>query len=129
MVFGSILNYVDRSNEAISFIKKGILLNPFPLHWYYSALGRAYADSGQYDNAIKALNKSIEINPSWIAYLSLAIVYGNLGYEKEAKEAGSELLLHRPEFSIEKILKITPYKSRDHISFIAEALRKAGLPE
>jgi len=49
------LSLMDRSNEAIPFIKKGFLLNPFPLHWYYSTLGRAYADSGQYDKAIKAL--------------------------------------------------------------------------
>jgi adenylate cyclase len=129
VIYGTILNYMDRSNEAISFIKKGILLNPFPLHWYYSALGRAYADNGQYDEAIKAFNKSIEIDPSWMAYLSLAIVYGQLGYEKEAKGAGSALLLRRPDFSIEKALKKSPYKNRDRISSAAEALRKAGLPE
>ena len=120
---------MDRSNEAISFIKNGILLNPFPLHWYYSALGRAYADSGQYDEAIKAFNKSIEIDPSWISYIGLAMVYGQIGYEKEAKEAGAALLLRRPDFSIEKTLKTSPYKNQDRISFIAEALRKAGLPE
>jgi len=129
VIYGSILNYMGRSNEAISFIKKGILLNPFPLHWYYSSLGRAYADDGHYDKAIEALNKSIEIRPSWIAYLSLVIAYGHLGYEKEATEAGAELLLHRPEFSIGKISKNMPYKNRDHISFLAETLRKAGLPE
>lgn len=55
--------------------------------------------------------------------------YGHLGYDKEAKEVRSELRLHRPDFSIEKILKITPYKNRDHLSFIADALRKAGLPD
>ena len=129
VIFGSILNYMDRSNEAISLIKKGILLNPFPFNWYYSYLGRAYADGGQYDEAIKALNKSIEINPSWLAYFGLAMVYGHLGYEKEAKEAVSELLSHRPNFSIEKFLKFTPYKNQEHLSFIADALRKAGLPD
>jgi adenylate cyclase len=129
VIFGNILRSMDRSNEAISIIKKGILLNPYPLHWYYSGLGMAYTDSGQYDEAIKAFKKSIEIDPSWIAYLGLAIVYGHLGYEKEAKETVSELLMHRPELSIEKISKITPYKNRDRISFITEALRKAGLPE
>ena len=129
VIFGSILNFMDRSNEAIPFIKKGILLNPFPLHWYYSYLGRAYSDSGQYDEAINAFNKSIEINPSWLAYFGLTIVYCHLGYEKEAKKAGSELLLYRPNFSIEKRLKISPYKNQDHLSFIADALRKAGLPE
>ena len=56
-------------------------------------------------------------------------VYGHLGYEKEANEAKSELLLHRPDFSIKEVLKITPYKNRDHLSFIADALRKAGLPD
>jgi len=129
VIFGSVLNYMDRSHEAIPFIKKGIRLNPFPLHWYYSTLGRAYSDSGQYDVAIKAFKKSIEVNPSWLAYFGLAIVYSHLGYEKEAKEAGLELLLHRPNFSIKELVKITPYKNEDHISFIAEALRKAGLPE
>jgi hypothetical protein len=56
-------------------------------------------------------------------------VYSHLGYEKEAKEAGSGLILHRPDFSIEQFLKNTPYKNKDHLSFIADALRKAGLPE
>ena len=129
VIFGSILNYMGRSNEAISFIKKGILLNPFPFNWYYSYLGRAYSDIGQYDEAIKAFKKSIEINPSWLAYFGLAMVYGHLGYEKEAKEAGSELLMHRPDFSIKYFLKFTPYKNQDHLSFIAESLRKAGLPD
>ena len=129
VIFGSILNFMGRPNEAIPFIKKGIRLNPFPFNWYYSYLGRAYSDSGQYDEAIKAFNKSIEINPSWLAYFGLAIVYGHLGYEKEAKWAGSELLLHLPNFSIEKRLKITAYKNKDHLSFIADALRKAGLPD
>ena len=129
VILGSILNYMDRSHEAIPFIKKGIRLNPFPLHWYYSNLGRAYSDSAQYDEAIKAFKKSIEVDPSWLAYFGLAIVYSHVGYEKEAKEAGLELLSHRPNFSIEEFVKVTPYKNQDHISLIAEALRKAGLPE
>ena len=129
VIFGNILRSMDRSHEAISLIKKGILLNPFPLHWYYSALGMACADSGRYDEAITAFNQSIEIDPSWIAYLGLAIVYGHLGYESKAKDAVSDLRFHRPELTIEKISKITPYKNQDRILFIAEALRKAGLPE
>jgi len=128
-MFGFILSFSDRPNEAISYIKKAILLNPLPYHWYYTVLGIAYTGNGQYNKAIKAFNQSIEIEPAWTAYMNLASLYGRLGYEKEAKETASDLLRLRPDFAIKKFLKILPYKNQDRIAAFAEALRKAGLPE
>jgi len=128
-LLGAILYYSGRYNEAIAFMKKAILLNPMPYHWYLMNLGAAYTDIGQYDKAIEVLGQSIEIEPAWGTYLSLARVYVHLGYEKEAKEAASELLRLRPDFSIEQYSKIMPYKDQDRIAVYAEALRKAGLPE
>jgi len=129
VIYGSILNYMGRPNEAILFIERGILLNPFPYHWVYSALGRAYADNDEYEEAIKALNKSNQIKANSIAYALLAAIYSQLGYEIEAKKAAAELLLILPDFSIEKVAKSSPYKNRNHITFRAEALRQAGLPD
>ena len=128
-VFGFILSSSDRSNEAISYIEKAILLNPLPYHWYYTFLGIAYTDNGQYNKAINAFNQSIEIEAAWTAYVNLTSLYSHLGYEKEAKETASELLRLRPDFSIKKYSKILPYKNQDRIAAFAEALRKTGLPE
>jgi adenylate cyclase len=54
----------------------------------------------------------------------LAVTYGLMGREKEAKAAAAELLRINPKFSVEYALKTSPYKDKDQI---IQGMRKTGL--
>ena len=110
------------------YIKKSIRLNPFPPIGYYWVLGRAYFMMGQYDEAILALKKALQMNPDYLpAHIYLAACYSSLGRDAEATAAAKEVLRINPKFSIESHAKTLPYKNKADIEREVAALRKAGL--
>jgi adenylate cyclase len=121
----------DRPFEGIEFIKKAISLNPNPPSLYHLVLGNAYKGARQYQNAIKAYKQSLNIRPenNIFPYINLATTYIFLGREKEAYEAGVEVLKLNPNFSSKQFLKTMPHKNKAFVDSHYEAQRKAGLPE
>jgi len=128
-LYSYILTSSGRSNEAIAFLEKAILLNPIPPSWYYLIFGNIYADLGQYNKAIMVYKQSEAIKPNYLTYLGLANIYSLIGNEIKASEAVSDLLRLRPDFTINKFVKIIPYYDQDRLDSYAKTLRKAGLPE
>ncbi len=125
---GFILAYSGAHAEAVDFCQKAIRLNPLAPSYYFSNLGVAYRENGQYGKAIEAIEKSIEIEPTnIITHIALTITYSLWGREKDAKKAAKQVLKNDHEFSVEKFVKLLPIKNEERRKQIVEAMRKAGL--
>jgi tetratricopeptide (TPR) repeat protein len=80
------LTYAGRPEETIELTKKAMRLSPYYPDWYLGVSGTAYRLAGDYDEAIAAHDKRRERNPhSTMPYLGLALVYSEVGRDKEAR--------------------------------------------
>ena len=83
---GTALSFAGELKEAVSVLKTAIRLNPLPDAGPYFQLGFAYRDLGQYNKAIAACKKAIEISPnSLIPHIILTSTYSMAGREPEAR--------------------------------------------
>ena len=125
--------YSGRPEEAIELVKNAMRLNPYYPAWYLAVVGVAYRITGQYEEAIDALETwRARANPrSSIPYLCLAYTYVEAGRGEEAQIAVAEILKRKPKASIEHYAKsnLFPYKNPADIERVLDSLRKAGLPE
>jgi len=125
--------YSGRAEEAIELVKNAMRRSPYYPAWYLAVVGIAYRITGQYEEAIEALETwRARANPrSSIPYLCLAYTYVEAGRGEEAQLAVAEILKRNPKASITGYLKarIFPYKDPADIDKVVDSLRKAGLPE
>ena len=128
---GWVLAMLDQPSEGIKYIKKAFLLNPSPPSFYLHNLGICYRMLKQYDDAITAFKKSIQIQPdNIVAHIGLIFAYNLSEQEDEAYKLGLEVLKLNPSFSVEKYVNASPFsRSEDKYVLFAKALRKAGLPD
>jgi adenylate cyclase len=126
-----VLLRLRRPEEAIAFAKRAIRLNPLEKKFQakcFLRLGSAYRQMKQYDEAILAYEKAVQIRPKhWGSWLGLAGVYGLAGREEDARYAAQEFLRIHPKFSLEKYAKKLPDKAQAAKNRLIDALRKAGL--
>jgi len=126
--FGDILRTAGKPDVAITHYKQAIRLNPFPPYWYFTQLGGAYIQKGQYEEALLAAKKSLQVAPdNYWSYFVLAISYSFLDREEEARAAAKKLLELNPDFSAERALKIQVFRDQAYAKLLLEASRKAGL--
>lgn len=126
--YANILIYVGRGEEAISFFRSAMRLNPKPPNVYLRHLAVALRDTGRYEEAISHLKKAIEREPRDImSYVVLSSTYSMAGREKNARETAAEVLKINPKFSVEHLEKIHPYKDIPEKKRYFDALRNAGL--
>jgi TolB-like protein/Tfp pilus assembly protein PilF len=125
--------YSGRAKEAIQLVKKAMRLSPYYPDWYLPVLGHAYRLTGQYKEAIDALESwRTRANPSSeLPYVMLAFTYVEAGRVKDAHTAVAEILKRKPKASVEGYAKskFFAYKNPAEINRILDSLRKAGLPE
>jgi adenylate cyclase len=125
---GSPLMYAGRSHEAIRFFEKAIRLNPFPPAYWIRDLGEAYRMAKRYEDAVSEFKRAIQINPHDLrSHVSLACTYSLMGRAADAEGAVSTVLRIEPGFSVQDYSKALPYKEREDLNCVIEALRKAGL--
>ncbi|MEN6319966.1 MAG: tetratricopeptide repeat protein [Syntrophaceae bacterium] len=126
--YAVILLFIGRGEEAIPFFKSAIRLNPKPPNLYLRHLASAYRDTGQYEEAITLVKKAIEREPrDIISHIILTATYGMAGREEEARAAAAEILKINPQFSLERFVKIHPYKDPAMRERYYNSLRKSGL--
>jgi adenylate cyclase len=122
------LLFACRFNEAIPFYEEAIRLDPYPSGLVFRLLGSAYSAVGRHDEALRALQKALRLNPTDIfTHLGLAIVYVELGREEAARAAAKEVLRLHPKFSLDYFAKALTYKDQSVVDQRIELLRKAGL--
>jgi TolB-like protein/Tfp pilus assembly protein PilF len=127
-LLGSTFRYAGRPAEAIQLHEKALRLNPMPDSYELWGLGAAYNDTGQYEKAIAACKKAIEIAPNdrW-AHFYLTYAYSSSGREEEARTEAEEFLRIDPKFSLARFAKVSLYQNQADTERIVNALRKAGL--
>ena len=127
-LLGMTLNYAGRPDEAITYLKQGIRLNPFPDSWYFRYLGLCYMQKGQYEEALRQYKKALRRSPdALVNHVLLAIVYVLLDRQEEARAEAKKVLEIDPKFSVERLLKASPWKNQASLKLKADAMHKAGL--
>jgi TolB-like protein/class 3 adenylate cyclase/Flp pilus assembly protein TadD len=125
--------YSGKPEVAIELVQTAMRHSPYYPSWYLPVLGLAYRLTGQYDEAIDALESwRARANPrSSIPYLCLAYTYEEAGRGEEAQVAVGEVLKRNSKASIGHYAKsnLFPYKNPAEIERVLNSLRKAGLPE
>jgi len=125
---GFSLNFAGRPEEGQPHLEKAVRLNPFGSPNFYHHLGVSYRETGQYDKAIAAQKRALQIAPNDVfAYIVLASSYMYAGREDEARAAAAEILRIDPSFSLERLAGANPMKDPAKRERYFNSLRKAGL--
>jgi adenylate cyclase len=120
------LSFAGRPEEAIDLIGKAQRLNPVS-RWYAWQLAGAFYVARRYEDAVTALRKGRPLVA--MGYRWLAVAYGQLGREQDAKAAAEEYLRRTPDFSIAHHLETMPFQHAEDREHYVEGLRKAGLAD
>ena len=84
----------------------------------------------QTDEAISALNRSIEIDPNFsLSYALLAAIHAENDNTKEARKATEKLLRADPMFSATHFAESRPFRDPELAERFKNALKQAGLPD
>jgi adenylate cyclase len=128
LFLGGIVGCSGRWDESVSYIQMSIRLDPLPTPSKYYMLGRSYFMLGQYDEAVIALRKALQVKPDYLlAHIYLVECYSSGGRDAEANVAAKEVLRINPKFAIESYAKTLPYKEKADVEREVAALRQAGL--
>jgi len=131
---GTALGFAGRHEEAIVNIKKTMRLTPF----YHAMNLRVFGFSSfllrRYDDALWAGEKFLDRVkkaevPGRLGNLMMTTIYSELGQDEKARMYAAEMLKVEPDFSLERIKRMLPYKNQSDMDRILNAARKAGLPE
>jgi len=80
------------------------------------------------EEAVSAFKKAIQLAPDDInSHSALTVTYSMMGLEKEARAEAAEVLRINPKFSVDSVVRSSPYKDQSQREKVAEGLRKAGL--
>ena len=128
---GMSLNAAGRPEDAIPAIEKAMRLSPYYENYLLLQIGKAYRYSGQHEDAIRANLEILCRQPdSVFTHRDLALSYGALGRDEEARESIEALLKAQPDYSVQE------YNESGDTGIDAEVrqrnidiLRRAGLPD
>jgi adenylate cyclase len=123
-----VLNFASRPDEAIGFAKKAMRLDPnYPPELVFH-LAHSYYLLRRYDEAVAAMQDALRRNPNFLpARRMLAVVYAELGREKDARAEVAEILRISPGASLDVWREREPYKNQADRERLIAGLRKAGL--
>jgi adenylate cyclase len=125
---GVALYFSCRFNEAIPFFEQAIRMDPYPPGAQFRLLGSAYSAVGRHNEALKAYERALKLNPNDIfTHLSLAAQYAELGKDEQARAEVREVLGLHPQFSLDSFAKTLTFKDQSFVNRRLELMRKAGL--
>ena len=125
--FGMRLALMGQWERGIALIGGAVARNPAHPGWYHTAPALNFYRQGRYAEALEEARR-IDA-PGWVHnHTILAMIYGQLGQEEEARAAARRILELDPDFEAnawyELQLRNIPEPMAEHM---AEGLRKAGL--
>ena len=120
-----------QAEKAVEEAQKALRFNPVYAHQiYYSVLGQSLYMTKQYEAAMAASEQGVSRDPNARGLrIWLAATYAQLGQMDDARCHAKELLRLWPNFSLQRLAKLLPYKSKPDLDHWIDGLRKAGLPE
>ncbi len=117
---------------AITSAERALRLSPLdPRRWYYDALAASAAVSaGDYGRAVDLARRSIRANRTHSSsFRALTIALSLSGQEDEARQAAGELLRLQPDLTVTAYRERHPSGAFSIGATLADALRRAGVPE
>jgi adenylate cyclase len=127
-LYGTILAFSGRAEEALPLLKEALRLNPRPPNSYLRSLIVAYRLAGRFEEAIAWAKTAVQREPDdIIAQASLTFQYSLAGREEEARAAAKEVMRINPGFSVKRFTRTMPYRDPAEKERLAQALKKAGL--
>jgi len=129
-VYGLVLGYIGRYDQAIPLLEKAIRLNPVTPINYLTSLAFAYTNKKEYDKAIRLWQETLKRNSDhYHANLILAAIYQLIGEEKKAKQFAEKSIRIKPGISISMLKKRVVMTDKEALNLLLDALRDAGIPE
>ena len=125
--YGMRLALMGRWERGISLIDEAIARNPAHPGWYHTAPALNFYRQGRY---AEALQEARQIDaPGWVHnHTILAMIYGQLGQEEEARAAARRILKLDPDFEKNAWYEIQLRNLPEQVAEqMTEGLRKAGL--
>ena len=125
---GQVLTYVGRAEEAIGWFTRAREIDPyFDPPWYWRQAGVTYLVLRRFEEALDMF-AHISVRTFRIAAYTAAC-HARLGHDDDSRACVAECLQKRPEFSIRQFMTKEPFRDTADAEYLAESLRKAGLPE
>jgi len=129
-VSSAVMRKSGRPDRGVELVKKAMRLSPFYRPGLLRALGNNYLALGRLEEAVACYRESLRRESGYLApYVNLASALGQLGWNDEARDAASDVLVQEPDFSIAAHTAGLTYRDPAVTERIAEGLRRAGLPE
>jgi TolB-like protein/DNA-binding winged helix-turn-helix (wHTH) protein/Tfp pilus assembly protein PilF len=128
--YGNALTFGGQFRESVETWDRAQRFDPF-----FPALSLAlkaipYVLLGEFEPALRLTRSCAERAPRLFAcWLYRAIAARELGLEDEARAAAWHLLEINPKFTIQRFMRVAPYRNAADAARLAEYLRRAGLPE
>jgi adenylate cyclase len=125
--FGMRLALMGQWDRGVSLIDEAVARNPAHPGWYHTAPALNFYRQRRY---AEALQEAIQIDaPGWVHnHTILAMIYGQLGHDEQARAAAEQVLRLDPDFEenvwYELQLRNLPQPMAEHM---VQGLRKAGL--
>lgn len=125
---GTILDFAGQHEAAVEKLRRALLLDPR----YDTALqfiGRAQFSLRRYDEAEASLKHRLALSPkSDMSRVFLAAIYGHTGRREEAQRLWKEIMQINPDFSIDHVRRVLPYRDAACFEHFEAGLTAAGLP-
>jgi adenylate cyclase len=122
------LTHAGRGTEAVAWADKAMRLDPLNRSWYLLEVGQGYAVSGQYSQAIAALQEHLARYPDSLgARAFLAISYSEVGQEQQARSQVSEMKRTNPQFTLALLQERGTFQDPKLAERFSFDLSKAGL--
>ena len=124
-----VLGWAGRPEDSIRFIRQAMRLNPHYPFYYLWTLGHAYYLTGRTGDAVDAFNKVVQQNPNFVpAHAYLAVLFTEMGRQKDAREAWEKARRLSPEASLSNLKQRLPYRRPADLDRLLTAAHKAMLP-
>jgi adenylate cyclase len=121
---GGAVSFSGDPEAALDLLKRAVRLNPYHPDWYLWFLGEAYFDLGQYDEAIRMLQRMHDQSEG---HRLLAASYALSDRLEEARYHAKQVMSVYPDFTIEHWRTVPPDRNPEPLERFLEGLRKAGL--
>jgi TolB-like protein/DNA-binding winged helix-turn-helix (wHTH) protein len=128
--YANALSYAGFNRESIQAWERAERLDPFHPALWLALKARAHVMLRQFEPALRLTRSCAERLPKRFGcFIHLAIAARELGLEEEARAAARRLIEIYPRFTIQRHMRIAPFRNEADAARFAEYLRRAGLPE
>lgn len=125
---GILYGFRGDPQRGLDYFREALAIAPhFDPTWYWRNRAVVHFIAQEYEEAIEGFRRS-PIQPDWVeAYLAAS--HAHLGQMAEARNHAAAALHLTPQFTIQAILAVDPFRRREDAEHLAHGLRKAGIPD